>query len=233
VSGDNPRGLNKQLRHQAKCEDLESLAMSVLTVVENPAADERTSQTWGRLQELFGDDPIPEAFRLYARVPAFLQDFYMNFKKFVWSAGQLDVRTKSIIGLAVSHALKSPDWSVWFVARLRKLGESDQLLADVIGVTATCEMYNVFFKFRDLAGTDIYAGMGVGLRAHTFSNTSLDDKLVELINVAISDLNGCKPCTSGHIEKARQLGVSHEALLEVIQCTACLKAGISFLNAAA
>ena len=205
--------------------------MGVLISLAEPATDDRVAQTWGRIQELFGTEPIPEPFLYYARVPAFLQDFYMNFKKFVWSPGQLDVRTKSILGLAVSNTLKSSVWSTVFAARLKQAGESDQLIADVIGVASTCVMYNAFFKFRDLAGTDMYSGMGVGLRAHTFANTSLDDKLVELINVAISDLNGCKPCTSGHVEKARQLGVSHEALLEAIQCTACLAAGISFLNA--
>jgi alkyl hydroperoxide reductase subunit D len=54
---------------------------------------------------------------------------------------------------------------------------------------------------------------------------------VELINVVISDINGCKQCTSGHIEKARQLGVSEEAMQEAVQCAATMTAGCAFLNA--
>jgi alkyl hydroperoxide reductase subunit D len=108
---------------------------------------------------------------------------------------------------------------------------TEQDLADVLAVAAACFMYNVFFKFRDIAGTDVFQGMSVGLRAHTFSGTGLDPKTVELINIAISDVNGCKPCTSGHVEKARQLGVAEEAILEAIQCTATMAAGIAFLKA--
>jgi alkyl hydroperoxide reductase subunit D len=93
-------------------------------------------------------------------------------------------------------------------------------------------MYNTFFKFRDIAGTDIFNGMSVGLRAHTFSGTSLDQPTVELINIVISDLNACKPCTSGHVAKARELGINEEAILESIQCAATMLAGIQFLKAA-
>jgi lipoyl-dependent peroxiredoxin subunit D len=92
-------------------------------------------------------------------------------------------------------------------------------------------MYNTFFKFRSIAGSDVFKGLPVGLRAHTFSGTSLDDATVELINIAISDLNACKPCVSGHVDKARKLGLSNEAILEAIQCTAVMMAGIQFLKA--
>ncbi|MFM8219389.1 MAG: carboxymuconolactone decarboxylase family protein, partial [Planctomycetaceae bacterium] len=78
----------------------------------------------------------------------------------------------------------------------------------------------------------LFSGMSVGLRAHTFAGTSLDAKLVELINIAVSDLNGCKPCTAGHVDKARALGLSDDALLECVQCAATIAAGCHFLNAA-
>ncbi|MDB5338122.1 MAG: alkylhydroperoxidase like protein AhpD family [Planctomycetaceae bacterium] len=205
--------------------------MFPLPPVTEFAVDEKVLQTLSRLRELFGDQPLPEPFLIYGRVPAFLQDFYMNFKKFVWTDGQITAQTKATIALAVCAVKKCQPWSKIMVARGQQLGLNEQYLTDTIAVAATCEMYNVFFKFRDISGSDIYNGMSVGLRAHTFANTSLDDKTIELINVVISDINGCKPCTSGHVEKARQLGVSHEALQEAIQCAATMLAGVSFLNA--
>jgi alkyl hydroperoxide reductase subunit D len=72
--------------------------------------------------------------------------------------------------------------------------------------------------------------MGVGLRAHVFTGTSLDEKTVELLNIAISDINACKPCTSGHVDKARSLGLTDAQLLECIQCTATVFAGAQFEN---
>ena len=72
--------------------------------------------------------------------------------------------------------------------------------------------------------------MPVGLRAHTFQGTSLDDTTVELINLTLSDINGCKPCTSGHVAKARDLNVSPEAIYEAVQCAATIMSGIQFLK---
>lgn len=205
--------------------------MFPLAPITESTADEKVVQTLGRLRELFGDQPLPEPFLIYGRVPAFLQDFYMNFKKFVWTDGQLTARTKATLALAVCAVKKCQPWSQIMAARATELGLADQYQTDTIAVAATCEMYNVFFKFRDISGSDIFNGMSVGLRAHTFANTSVDDLTVELINVVISDINGCKPCTSGHVEKARQLGASNEALQEAIQCAATMLAGVSFLNA--
>ncbi|HUQ68182.1 MAG TPA: carboxymuconolactone decarboxylase family protein [Planctomycetaceae bacterium] len=197
-----------------------------------PAAEaaDKVAQTYERLQELFGDAPIPEPFRLYARVPAFLSDFYMNFKKFCLGDGKLDAKTKAVIGLAVAGNAGCEPWADYFAARAKSLGADDQTVADTAAVASACTMYNIFFKFRDLSGSDLFSGMAVGLRAHTFAGTSLDDATVELINIAISDINGCKPCTEGHVTKARQLGVSDEALLETIQIAATVAAGTQFLK---
>lgn len=205
--------------------------MSRIAPVPEAEATDKVEQTYGRIREMMGG-PVPEPFLVYGRVPAFLQDFYMNFKKFVWSDGALDAKLKATLGLAVSTTAKSTWWSDFFIARCKQLGLSEQHVADTLAVTSTCVMYNVFFKFRDLSGTDLFAGMGVGLRAHTFANTSLDEKTTELINVAISDMNGCKPCTEGHVARARELGWSDTAILETIQCAATMAAGCSFLNAA-
>lgn len=199
--------------------------------VSESAATDKVEQTYARLHDLFeSPDPLPEPFLLYGRVPAFLQDFYMNFKKFCYSPGALDLKTKSLIALAVAGNFDSAVWAEFFAHRAKSQGADDQTLADVAGVASACAMYNVFFKFRDLSGSDLFSGMPVGLRAHTFAGTSLDDKTVELINIAISDLNGCKPCTEGHVAKARDLGVSDEQMLETIQCAATLYAAIQYLK---
>jgi alkyl hydroperoxide reductase subunit D len=194
-------------------------------------ATDKVAQAYERITEMLEGAAIPAPFLVYARVPAFLQDFSMNFKKFVWTDGNLDAKTKATLALAVASAARCSAWADFFAERCVELGFAEQYVADCVAVAASCQMYNVFFKFRDLAGSDLFSGVGVGLRAHTFANTSLDAKTVELINIAISDINGCKPCISGHVEKVRQLGVSDEAILESVQCAATMAAGCAFLNA--
>ena len=168
-------------------------------------AQDKLERTYGRIKEMLGSDTVPEPFLTYGRVDAFLQDFYMNFKKFVYTDGALDAKTKAILGLAVSGHYGCPVWLDFFTDRLKSLGAEEGIVADV---------------------------MSVGLRAHTFTNTSLDEKTVELINTAISNLNACKPCTSGHVTKSRDLGASDDQILEAIQCAATMAAGCSFLKAA-
>ncbi len=206
--------------------------MSRLAPLPESEAGEKVAQTLGRLREMFGEQPIPEPFFVYARVPAFLQDFYMNFKKFVFSPGKLDAKTHAVIGLAVAGNAGCDPWIDWFQTALRAQGLTEDQFAELFALASTNSMYNTFFKFRDLAGSDVFSGMSVGLRAHTFTGTSFDEKTVELINLAISDLNACRPCTSGHVDKARQLGWSDDAILEAIQCAAVMQSGIQFLKAA-
>jgi alkyl hydroperoxide reductase subunit D len=195
-------------------------------------ATDKTARTYERIREMLGTDAVPGPFLAYGRVPAFLQDFFMNFKKFVHGDGALDGKTRTVIALAVSAYAGSEAWADYFRDRAAADGLSDEQIAEVLAVASTNAMYNTFFKFRDIAGTDIFEGLPVALRAHTFNGTSFDEKTVELINIAISDLNACKPCVSGHVAKARQLGLSAEAILEAVQCAAVMMAGIQYLKSA-
>ncbi len=198
---------------------------------ESEAAD-KAAQTYGRLKEFFGGGPLPDVFLPMGRVPAFLSDFYMNFKKFIGSAGALDLPTKAAIALAVAFKEGSHAWTDFYAERAKQQGLDDQRIAEIAALVATNAMYNTFFKFRELSGSDIFGGMSVGLRAHTFQGTGFDDKTVELISIAISDLNACAPCVAGHVKKARSLGLSDEAILEAIQCAAVAYAGVQFTTSA-
>ena len=203
--------------------------MARLAPLPKSDAPENVVATYERLEELF-EGPIPDMFLRMGRVEPFLKDFYMNFKKFVYNPGTLDAKTKAMLGLAVSLHAKCDVWIDYFSKRCQALGCPEQQVNEVLAIIAINYTYNTFFKFRDLSGSALFEGMAVGLRAHTFSNTSLDDKTVELLNIAISDINACKPCTSGHVEKARALGLSDEQLLECIQCAATVYAGAQFEN---
>ncbi|MEX0703057.1 MAG: carboxymuconolactone decarboxylase family protein [Planctomycetales bacterium] len=200
--------------------------------VSEADARDKVAETYGRVREMLGTDRIPGPFLVYGNVEAFLRDFYMNFKKFVHGAGKLDEKGRAVVGLAVSANAACGMWYEFFADRLRALGSMEGELHDIVAVASTNAMYNTFFKFRDIAGSDLFEGLPVGLRAHTFSGTSLDDQTVELINIVISDLNACKPCVAGHVKKARDLGVADEAILEAVQCAATLQSGIRFLEAA-
>lgn len=200
----------------------------------NPVADEpvheKVAQTYSRIREVMGIEEVPEIFRCFAPVPALLHDFFMNFRKFVLAEGKLDARSKLLIAAAVAGQAGSRRWMDYLTTLADATGVSRQEINESLAVGATNSMYNVLFKFRDISGTDIFNGMGVGLRAMTFQGTSLDEATVELINLTLSNLNGCKPCTSAHVAKARQTNLSDEAIYEAIQCAATMVCGTQYLR---
>ena len=195
-------------------------------------ADDDVAKLYTRLTDALELEALPESFHLYGRSPAFLKDLFMNVKKFVVGEGALSGELRSKIGLAVACHAKNAAWAGLFRDRLQKAGVDEQGLADVIAIASTNYMYNTFFKFRSLSGSDRFDGLPVGLRAHTFGGTSLPETEVELINIAVSDLNACEPCVSGHVAKAKQLDLKDAQMLEAVQVAGVVYAGAMYLQSA-
>ena len=204
--------------------------MTFVQPVGDAEAVDKATQAFSRIREVLGVEDIPAVFRYMANVPTFVHDFFMNFRKFVLSEGKLTEKQKLLIATAVAGQAGCQTW----VTYLTELGGSRSItageLTEVLAVGATNSMYNVLFKFRDISGSDVFGGMPIGLRAHTFQGTSLEEPTIELINLALSDINGCKPCTAAHVMKARELGISDEAIYEAVQCAATMIAGTQFLR---
>lgn len=207
--------------------------MSRFSPIPEADAPDDVAQLYGRVKDMLGSDELPEPFLVYGNVHSFLRDFYMNFKKFIWSDGALDAKTHAIIAFATACHSKNKFWTNYFEERCIALGGTKEELGEIVAVVATNYTYNTFFKFRANSGTDRFDGMGVGLRAHVFAGVSLDEKLVELLNIAISNLNACQPCTSSHVMKAGKLGLSDDEILEAVQCAATIYSGCLFESAAA
>jgi alkyl hydroperoxide reductase subunit D len=190
-----------------------------------------TARSLERMAEALQCEQLPCQFEVYAKHPVFLKDLMMNVKKFIAGDGALPAKTRVLIALAAATHAKSESWSELTRAYAGHLGVEQETLLDTVAVASTNYMYNTFFKFRHLSGTDRFDGLPVGLRAHTFAGTSLEEKTVELINIAVSDLNACQPCVSGHVAKAKQLGLTDAEILEAVQCAAIVYAGAQFLAA--
>ena len=199
---------------------------------ENQELSSDAQRLLERIAEAFGSESVPDAFAAYGQQEVFLKDLMMNLKKFVAGDGSLEQKTRLLIALATAAHAKSDVWTSWLsqIATQKEIDRQTQI--DSLAVASTNYMYNTFFKFRHLSGSDRFEGLSVGLRAHTFSGTSLDDATVELINIAISDLNACPPCVSGHVAKAKKLDLSDEQILEAVQCASTVYAGCQFLSSA-
>ena len=147
--------------------------MTFVNPVSETDAVDKAVQAYSRIKEVLGVDEIPEVFQYMANVPHFVHDFFMNFRKFVLSGGKLDEKSKLLIASAVAGQAGSQVWLKYLTTFSASKGVTSQELADALAVGATNSMYNVLFKFRDISGVEVFEGMPVGLRAHTFQGTTL------------------------------------------------------------
>ena len=192
-------------------------------------APESTRSIYERIKETLGNGQVPVGYQMMGNVEPFLQDSYLNFRKFIKDgSGKLDAKERHAIVLASSSAMNCVHCVRSHAREAVEIGWTEKEVAEILAVTATCAMYNVYFKFKDLAGDGAFEHLTPGLRAFTFQKTSLDEKLVELINVVVSNINGCRKCTSGHVAKSLELGATHEDIDEALKISATMAAFNTF-----
>ena len=195
-------------------------------------ADGDAAKLYGRVRDMLGADAVPALFLPMGRAPAFLSDFYMNLKKFVWKEGKLSRERKFAVALAVALKEGGGAWADFYTEHGRDAGLDDARVAEIAALVAANACYNTFFKFRKLAGTEVFEGMPVGLRASLGGGGGVDAETAELIDLVVSNLNACEPCVSAHVKKARQAGVADAAVLEAIQVAAVVYSGVQFTKSA-
>jgi len=204
--------------------------MPVVPPLKPDDAPESTQKVYNRIAETIGDGSVPTGYQMMGHVEPFLQDSYMNYRKFIKDgAGSLDDRQRKAIVLATSSAMNC---SSCVKSHTKSAVDheifTEQEVREVLAVAATCAMYNTYYKFKDLVDDEQFKSYQVGLRAHTFQKTSLDDTMVELINIVVSNINGCLMCTSGHVKKAMSLGLSADDVDEAIKISATMAAFNTF-----
>lgn len=195
--------------------------MPVTPPVKPENAPEGVTKIYERIKETIGHGDVPLGYQMMGNCEPYLQDSYMNYRKFVADgAGKLDAKTREAIALATCSAMSCAHCVRSHAKDAQEAGWSEDEVAEILAVTATCAMYNTYYKFRDLAGDPKFESYAPMLRAHTFTKVSLEQKLVELINVVVSNINGCSMCTTGHVKKSLDLGLTHDDIDEAVKISA-------------
>ena len=198
--------------------------MPVVPPLSPEKAPESTKAIYERIKETIGNGNVSPGFQMMGNVEAFLQDSFMNYRKFIkeGTGGKLDAKQREALALATSSAMNCVHCVRHHAKEAVAVGWTDQEVAEILAITATCTMYNTLYRFRDLAGDPTFAGLSPGLRAFTFQKTSLGNELVELINIVVSSINGCHKCTSSHVAAALGMGLSHEIIDEAVKISATM-----------
>ncbi len=199
--------------------------MPVTPPIAPDKASEAIQSIYERIKETIGNGQVPVGYQMMAHSEAYLSDSYNNYKKFVHHQNPgklLDGKQRAALALATSSAMNCVHCVRAHAKDVVAAGWTEVQAAEILAVTATCTMYNTYFKFKDLAGDPAFEHLSPGLRAFTFQKTSLEETIVELINVVVSNINNCKKCTASHVARLLELGVTHETIDEAIKVSATM-----------
>jgi len=106
------------------------------------------SEATGRVKELFEEIKatlqipfVPDVFRALGGKPDQLQAFWMQVKG-LYGSGSLDVKTKSLAALAVAAAQRSPYFVKIHAIVLKRLGVTDEEIAELLEVSSLATALN-------------------------------------------------------------------------------------------
>lgn len=183
---------------------------------------EKARRALDRLAEAFAVADVPEGLVELAGSEPGIHDLYMNLKRQL-EEGRLGRLEKLLVAVGVASAAGSGPAVRFLGAAAREAGVAPQQVLDAISVAAVCTLFNGYYKFRHMAGED-FESFRAPFNANAFLKSSLTTAQTELVCVAVSALNGCHACVTGHISKARQYGVTDEQIDEAIKASATAQA---------
>ncbi|GEM_PF-239703 len=186
-----------------------------------PISD-RSQRALDRIKEVFAVSDLPGEFKILAASENGIQDIYMNLNRQLQD-GTLARRMKLLVALGVAVSQGSRAAVDFLSEAALAAGRSREEVLDTIGVATTCSIFNGYYKFRGLIPDDwkpAFEAFKAPINANAFVKSILPRAEMESVCIGVSVANGCKSCVSGHIEDARQNGVTDEQIDEIVRAAA-------------
>jgi alkyl hydroperoxide reductase subunit D len=199
--------------------------MAVTDPLQPEQAPEEAQALFEKIKDLYETAEVPTEFRMMGWVPPFAGDAFQNQQQYIKnSEGALTHPQREALALATSAANNCKSCVRSHAHACQEAGWSEGQVAEILAVTATAAMYNVFYKFQHGVSDDGLAKTKPMLRAHTWHKTSLDATLTELIAILVSVINSCDYCIDAHTHKALNAGVTREQIQEAMRLSATMTA---------
>lgn len=122
------------------------IANQIVVPLPEKEADAKTRMIFQEIKSAFRVSEVPEIFRVMARFPFYLETSWQRIRFAFFTDGRLDVRTKWMIGLAVSASNNNKSMILESTRMLRALGATDVDLAELMAVVDTTNGLNKTLK---------------------------------------------------------------------------------------
>jgi len=194
---------------------------------------EKGVRSLDRIKERFGITELPKALHSIVGSESGANDIYMNLNR-QFADGKMTEKTKLIVAVAVASAVGSQRGVEFFGDIAVAKGRTRNEVLDAVSAATVCSIFNGYYRFRDQVPHEeksIFEAFRAPFNANVFMKSALDSFEVEAICVAVSSLNGCHICVTGHLNKARSLGMTNEQVDELIRASAAACAVANALSA--
>lgn len=191
------------------------------------------------------DRMFPPATReVYQERSALAPDVNTAFRKFsqeVFAEGALSEKTKQLMAVTVGHVTQCPYCIRGHTQGAQEAGATRGEIVDAIWVAATLRANSIAthadLTFEDLSEEDSAAltpDASDAFRAFTdqaFDGGTLSERRKRLLAVAAAHATRSESCISEQVERARELGVTNEELMEAIWVAVEMQAGGAYAHA--
>lgn len=115
--------------------------MSIIRLMDENQATGRVREIFEDIKETFGLPFVPQVFRAIGAKPEQLEAVWTQVKG-LFGSGVLDVKTKALVALGVSAAQRSAYFVSIHAIVLKRLGATDEEIAELLEVTSLVTSLN-------------------------------------------------------------------------------------------
>ena len=115
--------------------------MAIIRLMEESEATGRIKEIFEEIKGTLGVPFVPQLFRALALRADQLESVWAQVRN-LFGSGALDVKTKTLIALAVSSAQRCPYFVTIHGIALKRLGATDLEIAEALEVTSLCAGLN-------------------------------------------------------------------------------------------
>jgi len=115
--------------------------MAIIRLMDESDAEGRVREIFREIKETLQVPFVPDLFRALANRPTQLEAVWAQIKG-LFGSGSLDVKTKGLAALAVAAAQRSPYFVAIHSMLLKRLGATDEEIAELLEVASLSTALN-------------------------------------------------------------------------------------------
>lgn len=115
--------------------------MAIVRLISESDAQGRVKEIFQEIKQTLQIPFVPDLFRALANRPEQLEAVWAQIRG-LFGSGALDVKTKALVALAVAAAQRTPYFVAIHSTLLKRLGATDEEIAELLEVASFCTALN-------------------------------------------------------------------------------------------